>query len=148
VLLGSLNLPFYVTINTLSDFFFFFFFFVFLGLYSWPMEVPRLGVKSDLQPLAFATATAAWHPSCVCNLHHSSQQRLTLKSLSKARDQTCIFMDASQIHFCWATTGTPLSDLYVLIILGTVLLSFVKIHAYISYVKYILICKYWHLVSV
>ena len=27
--------------------------------------------------------------------------------LSQARGQTCILMDTSQIHFCWATTGTP-----------------------------------------
>ena len=34
-------------------------------------EVPRLGVKSELQLLAYATATATWDPSHVCN-HHSS----------------------------------------------------------------------------
>ena len=27
--------------------------------------------------------------------------------LSKARDRTCILMDASHIHFLWAMTGTP-----------------------------------------
>ena len=27
--------------------------------------------------------------------------------LSKARDRTYILMDSSQIHFCWATMGTP-----------------------------------------
>ena len=26
-----------------------------LGLYSWHVEVPRLGVESELQPLAYAT---------------------------------------------------------------------------------------------
>jgi len=30
-----------------------------------------------------------------------------LYPLNKARDWTCILVDASQIHFCWAMTGTP-----------------------------------------
>ena len=30
----------------------------FLGLYLQPMEVPRPGVKSELQPLAYTTTTA------------------------------------------------------------------------------------------
>ena len=49
-------------------------------------------------------AVAAGHshvgdPSHVCNLHHSSQQHQILNPLSEARNQTCILMDASQIHF-------------------------------------------------
>ena len=47
---------------------------------------------------ANAKATAMQGPSCVCNLHHSSQQYQILNPLSKARDQTCILMGASQIH--------------------------------------------------
>ena len=43
-------------------------------------------------------------PSCTCDLHHSSWQH----QLSKARNRTWISMDASQIHFHWATMGTPL----------------------------------------
>ena len=38
--------------------FFFFFFFFFLGLHLWHTEVPRLGVKSELQLPAYVTATA------------------------------------------------------------------------------------------
>jgi len=60
----------------------------FLGLLPWHMEVPRLGVQSELQPLTYATATATPDPSFVCDLHHSSQQRRTLNSPSKARDRT------------------------------------------------------------
>ena len=41
------------------------------------------------------------------DLHHSSWQCRILNPLSKARDRTCVLMDASQIHFHWATTGTP-----------------------------------------
>ena len=32
--------------------------FVFLGLHPWHMEVPGLGVESELQLLAYTTATA------------------------------------------------------------------------------------------
>ena len=39
-------------------------------------------------------------------LHHSSQQRQILNPLNKARDGACVLMYASQIPFCWATTGT------------------------------------------
>ena len=45
----------------------------FWGPYPWHMEVPRLRVESELQLLAYATATP--DPSCVCDLHHSSWQR-------------------------------------------------------------------------
>ena len=92
-------------------FFFFFFFFllkyVFLGLYLWHVEVPRLGVAWELQLLAYTSATATWDLSRVCDLHHSSQQCQILKPLSEARDWTRVFMDASQSSFCWATMGTP-----------------------------------------
>ena len=40
-------------------------------------------------------------------LHHSSWQRWILNPLSRARDRTHVLIDTSQIHFCWATTGTP-----------------------------------------
>ena len=46
-------------------------------------------------------------PSHVCNLHHSTWQRPD--PLSKARVQTCIFMDTSWICFCCTTAGTPVS---------------------------------------
>ena len=55
------------------------------------MEAPRLEVESELQLLAYATATR--NPSCICNLHHSSQQHQTLNPLSEARDQIHILMD-------------------------------------------------------
>ena len=69
-------------------------FFVFLGPHLWSMEVPRL-------------ATAISGLSHVCNLHHSSQQDWVLNPLSKAKDQTCVLMDTSQVCFRWATMGTP-----------------------------------------
>ena len=74
----------------------YFLFFAFLGMHLWPMEVPRLEVESELQLLAYNTAAATPDPSRVCDLHHSSRQRHP-NPLSKARDGTCILMDASQI---------------------------------------------------
>ena len=71
------------------------------------MEVPRLGVKSELQLPAYTTATARWDPSCICNLHWSSQQHWTPDPLSMARDRTHILMDTGWIRFHRATMGTP-----------------------------------------
>ena len=48
---------------------------------------------------AYTTATATPDPSCVCNLHHSSQQRQILNPLSEGRDQTLNFMVPNRIHF-------------------------------------------------
>ena len=52
----------------------FFFFFLFLGPHLRHVEVPRLGVESELQLPASAKATASQDPSHVCDLQHSSQQ--------------------------------------------------------------------------
>ena len=66
--------------------------FCFFGLHSQHMEVPRLGVYSELQLLASATATATQDPSCICDLYHSSRQCQILNPLSEARDGTCNLM--------------------------------------------------------
>ena len=87
-------------------FYAFFFFLIFLGLPPRHMEVPGLGVPSELEPPAYATVTAAWDPSLVCDLHPSSRQRRILNPPSEARDQTCNLMDTSQICFRCTTTGT------------------------------------------
>ena len=52
-----------------DTFFGLFLFFVFLGLHPWHMEVPWLGVESELQLPAHATATATPVLSHVCDLH-------------------------------------------------------------------------------
>ena len=72
---------------------FFLFLFCFLGPHLRHMEVPRLGVQPELQPLAYTTATATWDPSWVCNLYHCARQHRILNPLSKARDQTHILTD-------------------------------------------------------
>ena len=64
-----------------------------------------LEVESELQLPAYTTATATWELNCICHLHHSSQQSRILNALSKARDQTRVLMDTSQVRYCWATNG-------------------------------------------
>ena len=71
------------------------------------MEVPRLGVKSELQLLAYTTAIEARGLSHNCDLHQSSEQCQIPDPLSETRDRTSILMDTSWIHFCCATMGTP-----------------------------------------
>ena len=71
------------------------------------MEGPRLWVKSELQLLATATATATPDLSHVWDLHHCSWQHWILNPLSKAREKTCNFMVPSPIHFRCTTMGTP-----------------------------------------
>ena len=71
------------------------------------------------QLLAYATATQ--DPSCVCDLHHSSQQCRILNPRSEARDQTHVLMGTSWVRYPWGTRGTPsflfstcMSYLYIL----------------------------------
>ena len=92
---------------TILQKFLFFFLFCFLRLKVQHMEVPRLGVESELQLSAYATATATLDLSHICDLHHSSWQCQVFDPLSKARDQTCNLMDACRIRFHWATVRTP-----------------------------------------
>ena len=76
----------------------FYFIFVFLGLHLQHMEVPRLGVESELQVPAYATPTETQDPSRIWDLHHSSPLWRILNPLNKARVCTCILMDTS--HVC------------------------------------------------
>ena len=93
--------------NTPSSFILFYFilfyfilFFVILGLQLKHMEVPRLGVKSELQLLASTTATVMQDLSCVCDL--TPQFTSTPGSLTHwARsgiDRTCVLKDSSWVH--------------------------------------------------
>ena len=92
---------------SLVVFFFFLVFLPFLGPLPRRVEVPRLGVSSELQQTAYARATAMLDPSRVCYLHHSSQQHQILNPLSKARDQIRNLMVPSLICFHCAMAGTP-----------------------------------------
>ena len=71
-------------------------FFFFVRLHSWHMEVPRLGVKLELQLLAYATATAMPDPSCIWDIHCSSQQWWNLSPLRGPGNQT---------HILWILVG-------------------------------------------
>ena len=97
-------------LKVLQFFFFFFwhlFIYLFLGLNSWHMEVPRLGVEWELQLPAYTIATAMQDPSHVCDLHHSLQQHEILNPLREARDRTYILMDLVGFINRWAMKGTP-----------------------------------------
>ena len=77
------------------------------------MEIPRLGVQSELKLLAYARATAMPDLSHVCDLHHSSQQGRILNPLSEARDQTRNPIIPSWIHFRSTITGSPTEHFYL-----------------------------------
>ena len=91
-----------LTRNSTVSLFIYYLFFLsfFLGPHPWHMEVARLGVESELQWLAFATAAGTQDLSHTCDLHQSSWQRQILNPLSQARDQTCILMDTSWVCYC------------------------------------------------
>ena len=67
-------------------------FFFFLGLHLQLMEVPRLGVESELRLEAYTTETATPDLSCICDLQCSLQQCWILNPMSEARDQTHILI--------------------------------------------------------
>ena len=61
---------------------------------------------------AYARATEMPDPSCVCDLHHNSQQRQIFNPLSEARDWTCNLIVPSWIRFHCAMMRTPISAKY------------------------------------
>ena len=65
----------------------FLFYFCFLGLHEQYVEVPRLGVESELQLPAYTTAAVM--ASATYTTDHG-----------KARDRTHIFMDTGWVHYC------------------------------------------------
>ena len=87
---GSNSLPEALYPVTLAATFFsfsFFFFYFFLRLHPRHMEVPRPGVKLELQLQAYTTAMAL--PDLCCRL----RQRWILNPLSRARDLTRILTE-------------------------------------------------------
>jgi len=91
------------------------------------IEIPRLGVESELelQLLAYITAIATPDLSCICNLHHSLQQCQILNPLREARDWTHVLMDTSSFpmshkgnsffSFCWLPSIYPWNDFLLLL---------------------------------
>ena len=68
--------------------------------------VPGLEVELERQLQAYATTTATWDLSHLCDLHCSLWQRQILNPLGEARHGTCNLMVPSQIHFRCTTVGT------------------------------------------
>ena len=71
------------------------------------MEVPRIGVESEMQLPTCTTAAAMPDSSHICDLYRSSQLCQILNPLSEARDLAQILLDTSRVHFHGTTTGTP-----------------------------------------
>ena len=92
-LIATQTMHLFVSLEAISFSFLSFFFFVFLGPHLQDVEVPGLGAESELQLLAYATATAMPDLSHICNLHRSLWQHWILNLLSKARDRTHILTE-------------------------------------------------------
>ena len=84
-----INIFFFLTDNLWYKTIYSSLFFIFLELYLYHMDVPKLGVESELQLLAYATATVMPDPSRICSLHSS----WILNPLSEASDGTHILLD-------------------------------------------------------
>ena len=63
------------------------------------MELPRLGVKLELQLLAYTTATEMPDPSCLCGIYRSSEQSWILNPLRGARTQTPVLILRTLVGF-------------------------------------------------
>ena len=57
------------------------------------MEIPRLGIKLELQLPAYITATATLYLSCICNLRPGLWWHRILNPLSEARNQNNVLKD-------------------------------------------------------
>ena len=94
-------------------FFFFFSFFFFLGPHSRHMEVPRWGIKLELQLPAYATATATvLDPNFMYELHHSSQQGGSLTHWAGPGIKPASSWILVGFINHWAITGTPGSQIF------------------------------------
>ena len=77
--------------------------FFFLGPHPWRMEVPKLGVKSDPQPPAIATATATPDPSYATACSNSGS---LIHWMRRGIESASSWILVKYIA-CWATAGTP-----------------------------------------
>ena len=73
--------------------------FFFLESHPRHIQVPRLGVKSELQLWTYTYATAMQDPRCICDLHCSSWQCRILNALSGTRDRTSVLVDTTQVRY-------------------------------------------------
>ena len=86
-----------------------FFFFFFLGLHPWRMEVPRLGVESELQLLAYSYTRSK---PCLRPIPQLTAI-LDPQPTEWGQGSNLRPHDASQIRFLWATAGTPTSGKFL-----------------------------------
>ena len=63
--------------------------------------------KEYFSGLSMLTCWATPDPNLICDVHCSLGQHWILNSLNEARDWTCVLMDTSWVHYCWATIETP-----------------------------------------
>ena len=85
------------------------YYFIFI-LFLWPhTEVPGLGVKWELQLLAYTTATATPDPRCFCELRCSLQQCRILKG-----QESNLHPRGYCVGFliCWTSTGTSPTTIF------------------------------------
>ena len=78
------------------------------------MEVPRLGIESDLQLPAYTTATATQDLSRVCDLHRCSWQHQILNPLSEAGIES-----ATSWFLVRFVSASPLWEIQVCAFLGS-----------------------------
>jgi len=74
---------------------------LYIYIYATPMAYRSSQARGQIG------ARAEQDPSHICYLYHNSLQYQILDPLSQARDQTCILMDTSWVHFPGITMGTP-----------------------------------------
>ena len=84
-----------------------FFFLLFLfRLHPWHMEVPRLGVRLELQLPAYATATATRDSSHISDLYHSSWQHWIFNWARPGIEPASLWILVRFVNH-WAMKGFP-----------------------------------------
>ena len=98
--------------------------FSFLWLHLQHMEVPRLGVKSELQLPAYATVKAmeTQVQSGICNLHHSCDTS-SLTHWLRPGNQTQIHLHTSWILNPLSHNGNPLNKFFLQLLFGWLSIS-------------------------
>ena len=101
-----LDIPFFTPniklANSLLPQIYFYLFTIVLLFMAMPVAHGSSQARSQL---AYSTATAMDVPSCICDLHQSSQQCQILNPLSEARDKPHVLMDTSWVCYHWAPMG-------------------------------------------
>ena len=89
-------------------------FFSFLELHLWHMQLPRLGVESELQLPAYtmATAIAIRDRSHVCNLYQSSWECQILTHWARPGIKPASSWILFRFITCWSIMGTPSNGIF------------------------------------